>query len=54
MTCRCHKRNRAQGTLFLPNDVEIHFCQVCGKSEKCLEEFCDFREVYGMHGYCMR
>ena len=53
MSCKCYIRKGATNTLFLPNDVEIHFCQICAKSEKCLEEYCDFREEYGAHGYCM-
>ena len=52
MKCQCHVRKGAINTLFVPY-TEIHFCQICAKSEKCLEEYCDFREEYGAHGYCM-
>lgn len=32
---------------------EEHHCSICGITEECMEDDCDFRTTYGAHGYCI-
>ena len=30
----------------------VHYCLLCNKTEKCKQEFCDFRNLLLCHGFC--
>ena len=30
----------------------LHYCLLCNKTEKCKQEFCDFRNILLCHGFC--
>lgn len=35
------------------NPIRVHVCKICGETEACKGENCDFREEFQAHGYCM-